>query len=65
MQAQAIRPLVIEDLFARIWSAGCITDSQKQTLVSVCLERTLSEEERAAIERLFHAIRRGWLQVIE
>ncbi|MBE9039926.1 hypothetical protein IQ235_03855 [Oscillatoriales cyanobacterium LEGE 11467] len=65
MHTQTIRPLVVEDLFARIWNAGCITDSQKQRLVLMSIERVLSDNEREALDRLFHAIRRGWLKVID
>lgn len=65
MNTQAIRPLVVEDLLARIWNAGYITDCQRQTLVSVLVDRVLCDDERETIERLFHAIRRGWLKVID
>lgn len=53
----------ISELFFQIWCSGRITRTDRYGLKSALLEDTLDEEDKAAIDRLLHAVRRGWLLV--
>ncbi|NJK27326.1 MAG: hypothetical protein HC925_00305 [Coleofasciculaceae cyanobacterium SM2_3_26] len=53
-------------LFARVWQAGCMTEGDRHVLSILCdRQEYLSQEERAVVQRLLHALRRGWIQVSE
>ncbi len=54
-----------EEMFARVWKVGTITRHERTRLAALLLQESISLEERASIDRLLHAIRRGWLQVID
>jgi hypothetical protein len=55
----------LEDLYAQIWKTGYLTQSQQQQLKSMrYLDDCMTSGERETIDRLMHAIRRGWLKVI-
>lgn len=51
----------ISELFFQIWRSGKITRTDRYSLRAALLEDGLSEEDKAAIDRLLHAVRRGWL----
>ena len=66
MSAQALVPnSTIADLFGHAWNSGRITLNERQYIQSAILANTLSEEDRAAIDRLVHAVRRGWLKLLD
>ena len=57
---QSDRP--IAELFYQITRSGNLTRSQSHGLRALC-ESALSEEDRDAVNRLLHAIRRGWIAI--
>lgn len=66
MPDQALFPLpTIAEVFGQAWNSGRLTFRDRLYLRSAILNSALSEEERAAIDRLLHAVRRGWLQILD
>ncbi len=57
-------PGAISDLFAQVSSSGRITLADRYGLMAALLEEELGEHERAAIDRLLHALKRGRLKVV-
>ena len=49
----------------RVWNTRSVTRSERQTLMDALLDYRIGSEEKAAIDRLLHAIRRGWLQLMD
>ncbi|MDY6936235.1 MAG: hypothetical protein SWY16_01105 [Cyanobacteriota bacterium] len=49
------------DVFFQIWCSGRITKDHRSELKSAFLRDRLGEEDKAAVDRMLHAIRRGWL----
>lgn len=58
-------PNPIADLFSTVWSAGCVTRKDRFQLMNALLQGQLGDEERAAIDRLLYAVRRGWLNLVD
>jgi hypothetical protein len=55
----------LEDLYAQVWKTGYLTQTQQQQLKSMkYLGDRMTSGERETIDRLMHAIRRGWLKVV-
>ena len=63
------RPLccqnAISETIVRVWNTRSVTRSERQTLMDALLDYRIGSEEKAAIDRLLHAIRRGWLQLMD
>ncbi|MDC0831538.1 hypothetical protein POG22_00750 [Geitlerinema sp. CS-897] len=57
--------IAISEVVVRVWRSGCLTLSERQALRTVLLENRMSEEDRAAIDRLLHAVRRGWIEMLD
>ena len=57
-------PGAIADLFAQVTSSGKITLADRYGLMAAILEDSLSEEERASIDRLLRALRRGQMTIV-
>ena len=55
----------IAELVFQVCRSGRITQTHRQQLRHVILQETLTEEDYSAIDRLFYAIRRGWLQLVD
>jgi hypothetical protein len=55
----------IAELFYQVCQAGHLTRSDRQKIMSAFLSGALTDEEKAAINRLVHAVRRGWLKVLD
>jgi len=55
----------LDEVFANVWTSGCLTRSHRQALMSALLHNGLSLEERNLIDRLVYAVRRGWLRLSE
>lgn len=53
----------ISEIFYQIWQTGQITSRHRWGLMSALMQDSLSQDERDAIDRLLHAVRRGWLQI--
>lgn len=56
-----VHQMQVSELFFQIWRSGKITRTDRYSLRAALLEESLSEEDKAAIDRLLHAVRRGWL----
>lgn len=57
-------PGAISDLFAQASSTGNLTLADRYGLMAAILEENLASEERASIDRLLHALKRGRLKVV-
>ncbi|MBO9999999.1 MAG: hypothetical protein J7641_13560 [Cyanobacteria bacterium SID2] len=58
-------PPALDEMFAHVWTAGHLTRDERKTLMSVVLSSTLSAEEKEVLDRIFHAVRRGWLKILD
>lgn len=57
-------PGAISDLFAQASCSGKITLADRYGLLAAFLEDTLTEEEKQSIDRLFHALHRGRMEMV-
>lgn len=57
-------PGAIADLFAQVSSTRKITVADRYGLMAALLEDALTEDERASIDRLLHALSRGRMEVV-
>ncbi|NMG61071.1 hypothetical protein E1H12_21800 [Geitlerinema sp. P-1104] len=57
------QPIPLDEMFARVWNLGHLTRAERQTLKSVVLSNSLSSEDQDVLNRIFHAVRRGWLKI--
>lgn len=55
----------IAELFTKVWQSGRLTRTDRQELKAVLLEPSVPEEDQVTIDRLLHAVRRGWLVVVD
>ncbi|NMG57608.1 hypothetical protein E1H12_03470 [Geitlerinema sp. P-1104] len=51
----------VADLFFQAWCAGTLGPDDRSQVRDVLLTDSISEEDRLAIDRLIHCVRRGWL----
>lgn len=66
MQASVrLIPGAISELFAQASSSGYITRADQYGLMAAMLDDSLTEEERAAIDRLLRALYRGRMKVVD
>ncbi|MDF0556338.1 hypothetical protein [Kamptonema sp. UHCC 0994] len=66
MMAQALLPqFTIAELVFQVYHSGLLTLTHRQQLRNAILEQALTEEDQTAINRLLHAVRRGWLKVVD
>jgi hypothetical protein len=66
MMMQSVFPqFTIAELVFQVYHSGLLTLTHRQQLKTAILEQTLSEEDQTAINRLLHAVRRGWLKVVD
>ncbi|MGE5657749.1 MAG: hypothetical protein ACM37W_14175 [Actinomycetota bacterium] len=66
MSASPLPPdSIIAELFYQVCQSGNLTRSERYDLMSALLENTLTLEDRAAIDRLLHATRRGWVTILD
>lgn len=52
---------MLAELFSRVWESRCLTMSDRWGLSRALLSCSLDLEDLAAIDRIVHAVRRGWL----
>ncbi|OCR02767.1 hypothetical protein BCD67_18050 [Oscillatoriales cyanobacterium USR001] len=55
----------IADLFFQVYRSGILTLAHRKYLKNAILESNLSQEDQTALNRLLHAVRRGWLKVVD
>ncbi|OCR01073.1 hypothetical protein BCD67_17000 [Oscillatoriales cyanobacterium USR001] len=66
MIIQSIFPqFTIAELIFQVYHSGLLTFNHRQQLKVAILEQNLTEEDQTAINRLLHAVRRGWLKVVD
>jgi len=58
-------PGAISDLFVQVSISGKITLADRYGLMAALLEEEISEEERASIDRLFYAVCRGRMKIVD
>ncbi|MBO9998400.1 MAG: hypothetical protein J7641_05230 [Cyanobacteria bacterium SID2] len=51
----------LSDLFYRVWQAGTLTQNDRYQLQTFLLSEHLTESDYVLIDRLLHAVRRGWV----
>lgn len=57
-------PGAISDLFAQVSDSGRLTLADRYGLMAALLEDSITEDERAAIDRLLRALRRGRMKIV-
>ena len=55
----------VAEVFGQVWKTGCLTRVEREWLKNALLQTALSAEDTAAIDRLIHAVRRGWLKIVD
>ncbi|NJK73015.1 MAG: hypothetical protein HC849_16980 [Oscillatoriales cyanobacterium RU_3_3] len=64
MQALTLKSdCAVAELFYQVSHSGNMTLTQSRGLMGALCESALSEEDRDAVHRLLHAIRRGWVRI--
>ena len=63
-QALLLEVIITESVF-QVYQCGILTQEQRKQLINLFLYYNLSEENRTAINRLLHGIRRGWLRMAD
>jgi hypothetical protein len=57
-------PSAIAELFAQTTRTGVITKADRYGLMAAILDETITQEEKQAIDRMLHALRRGRLRMV-
>lgn len=66
MTTQTLLPqFTIAELVFQVYHSGLLTPTHRQQLKTALLNDCLTEEDQIAINRLLHAVRRGWLKVVD
>ena len=55
----------VSAVFSEVWDSGTITRSERRELRTALLYGNLSSDDHAAIDRLIHAVKQGWLSLSE
>lgn len=63
IQLQII-PGAIADLFAQVTDSGQLTLADRYGLMAALLEDAMTDEERASVDRLLYAFRRGRMKIV-
>lgn len=58
-------PGAVSDLFVQVISSRKITLADRYGLLAALLEDSLTEEERASIDRILYALHRGRVEVVD
>jgi hypothetical protein len=58
-------PPAVAEVFGEACNYGYLTFNQRLALQNVLLNFSVSEEDQESIDRLLHAVRRGWLKIID
>ncbi len=58
-------PGAVSELFVQATVTGQLTLADRYGLQAAVLDDSLAEEERVCLDRLFHAVRRGRIQVVD
>ncbi len=60
-----ILPSALSELFAAAAITGSLTIADRYGLLAALLQDSLTPEERAAIDRILHGVRRGRVALVE
>ena len=55
----------LAEQFSDIYDSGRISNHDLRRWELIRVNQALSDEEAKLVNRLFHAVKRGWLQVVE
>jgi hypothetical protein len=58
-------PCALSELFAQVTMNGQITLADRYGLMAALLDDTLSDDERASIDRLLRSVRRGQVLLVD
>jgi hypothetical protein len=58
-------PFALAEMFAQISNTGKVTLADRYGMMAALLEGTLGEEEMFVLDRIFHAVRKGQVQVVD
>jgi len=61
----AFSNLNLAEQFCDIYEVGKVTNNDLRRWHSIGLSPSLSDEDFKLVTRLFHAVKRGWLEVVE
>ncbi len=61
----SLLPFAIPELFAQVSTTRTLTQADCYGLLAAVLEDSLIDEERAAIDRLLHAVYKGRIQTVD
>ena len=54
----------IMEIYVQSWKNGTLSESQYQQLQEIRKSDSLTPRENRLLDRLFHSVQRGWLQVV-
>ncbi|MFG3819489.1 hypothetical protein [Limnothrix redekei] len=57
-------PFALSELFAQVTATGRLTLADRYGLLAALLDDSITEEERASIDRLLRSIRRGRVEIV-
>ena len=60
-----LRKSSLAEQFSDIYDSGRISTHDLRRWELIKINQALSDEESKLVSRLFHAVKRGWLQVVE
>ena len=58
-------PFALAEMFAQISTTGKVTLADRYGMMAAFLESPLGEEEIFVLDRIFHAIRKGQIKVVD
>ncbi|GAB4301178.1 MAG: hypothetical protein Fur0025_41260 [Oscillatoriaceae cyanobacterium] len=63
---QTLQPLpTVAEIFCHTWQDGQITRQDRESLMRAFLSESIKDDEYAAIDRMLHAVKRGWLMMVD
>lgn len=65
MPAVQLLPTAISELLVQVTITGQLTLADRYGLLAAVLDDSLSEEDRRAVNRILHALRKGRVQVVD
>ena len=61
----SLLPSALSELVAQVAESANVTLADRYGLMAAILDESLEDEERAAIDRLLRAVRRGRFQIVD
>jgi hypothetical protein len=57
-------PCALSELFAQVTATGRLTLADRYGLLAALLDESITDEERASIDRLLRSVRRGHIEIV-